>query len=285
MVDRANLMTKEWAFPATLASMGLGRLTQGALLVQPEASETAESGPWRVFGSYALVWVLGGRGHYRDANGEDRPVQAGDLITVWPTLGHRYGPVDGGWIQMFVVFDGPVFEMWDRSGLLQPGRPVIRLGRSPGYWRDRLTWVIEGEGDGDAPLGQVCRLQLLLSELHQSTRPSETDAQDDAGGWLVEAKALLSAGLSETSSPEAVADALHFSYSTFRRRFAQWTGLSPHRYRVAATIDRARRLMAEGDLNDQQIADELGFSDPQHFSKRFKQFVGRTPRQYRASLR
>jgi hypothetical protein len=42
----------------------------------------------RIYGSYAIVYLLAGSGHYRDANGNARAVAAGDLIWVYPDLGH-----------------------------------------------------------------------------------------------------------------------------------------------------------------------------------------------------
>jgi hypothetical protein len=67
----------------------------------------------RIYGSYALVYLLAGSGHYRDANGNARAVAAGDLIWVYPDLGHEYGPWKGErWDEFFVVFDGPIFDLW-----------------------------------------------------------------------------------------------------------------------------------------------------------------------------
>jgi AraC-like protein len=46
-------------------------------------------------------------------NGNAQAVAAGDLIWVYPDLGHEYGPWKGErWDEFFVVFDGPIFDLW-----------------------------------------------------------------------------------------------------------------------------------------------------------------------------
>lgn len=42
--------------------------------------------------------------------------------------------------------------------------------------------------------------------------------------------------------------------------------------------------MQQTDLSDKQIAAELGFCDEFHFSRRFKQITGRSPRAFRSGL-
>ena len=47
----------------------------------------------RVFGQWALVYLVAGTGRYHDARGTDIPLRAGDVILVFPELAHSYGPV------------------------------------------------------------------------------------------------------------------------------------------------------------------------------------------------
>jgi AraC-like DNA-binding protein len=43
-------------------------------------------------------------------------------------------------------------------------------------------------------------------------------------------------------------------------------------------------MMQQTEMRDQNVADALGFCDPQYFSRLFKQVVGSAPREYRKSL-
>ena len=62
------------------------------------------------------------------------------------------------------------------------------------------------------------------------------------------------------------------------------TGDSPTRIIQHFLIDRAKSLMI-GGLSVSQVADELGFEYPQHFTRYFKKHEGLTPSKYVASMR
>lgn len=62
------------------------------------------------------------------------------------------------------------------------------------------------------------------------------------------------------------------------------TGDSPTRVIQHFLIDRAKSLMI-GGMSVSQVADELGFEYPQHFTRYFKKHEGLTPSKYVASIR
>jgi AraC-like DNA-binding protein len=99
--------------------------------------------------------------------------------------------------------------------------------------------------------------------------------------WLAEAKAMLDVDLEIKIAPKTVARNLDMSYETFRKGFQKQFGVSPGLYRTQRRISVARRLLKLTTMTQQQIAEHLGFSDEFHFSKRFKQIEGVTPREYR----
>ena len=43
-------------------------------------------------------------------------------------------------------------------------------------------------------------------------------------------------------------------------------------------------LMTERNLNNKEIAETLGFYDEFHFSRRFHQITGQSPRQFRRAM-
>jgi AraC-like DNA-binding protein len=66
--------------------------------------------------------------------------------------------------------------------------------------------------------------------------------------------------------------------------FAREVGMPLHVYAETIRTRRARSLL-KGDLPISQIALQLGYADQSHFTRRFKQFQGVTPGQYRDSAR
>jgi AraC-like DNA-binding protein len=235
--------------------------------------------PMRVFGQYALVYLVEGAGRYADANGVRLDVSPGDLLTVFPDLPHTYGPGPGQrWSEFYVAFVGPVFDLWRRQGLLDPARPRRRL-EPIDYWLRQLERVIE-PADG---LSRACRVQQFLADTIEHTRQLTTASHETA--WLADARRLLTPTEdSPPPRPEAVAEMLGMSYEVFRKKFAQFAGVPPAKFRDAGLIDLATRLLHDRALPLKQIARRCGFYDEFHFSRRFKQKVGLSPSEFRERL-
>ena len=53
------------------------------------------------------------------------------------------------------------------------------------------------------------------------------------------------------------------------------------KYVTAARLDKAKRLLKSTDESVAQVAEETGFHDLYHFSKRFKAHTGYSPSDFR----
>ncbi|WP_262488124.1 helix-turn-helix domain-containing protein [Chitinophaga ginsengisegetis] len=60
------------------------------------------------------------------------------------------------------------------------------------------------------------------------------------------------------------------------------TGTSAQDYIQAKVIDIAKERIFDNSKSISQVAYELGFRYPQHFTRLFKQRVGTTPNEYRS---
>ena len=74
---------------------------------------------------------------------------------------------------------------------------------------------------------------------------------------------------------------LHLSASYFGDLIKKETGKTAQEYIQAKVIDLAKERMFDSDKSVSQVAYELGFKYPQHFTRLFKQRVGMTPNEYR----
>jgi len=235
--------------------------------------------PLRVYGRYALVYMVEGEGYFVEKGGAPLTIRPGDLMFVFPEIPHSYGPNPGKqWNEYYVVFEGPVFDVWRSRGLLDPKRPRMNL-QPVNYWRRRLEAVVE-QGTS---LSVTCRLQQFLADALEHADAGAAKASDQA--WLAEAKQWLDATVTDPPlRAEDVAERLGVSYELFRKRFAKLTGLPPAKYRDARLIDLASRLLNDRSLPLKQIADRCGFCDEFHFSRRFKQKIGFSPSEFRQRL-
>ncbi|MHB1156819.1 MAG: helix-turn-helix domain-containing protein [Phycisphaerales bacterium] len=275
MTDRTRIVARSTNLSA------LGGVTQSGLIA---ASRGIPFDNLRVLGQYALVYLLDGAGRYIDARGTDRPVNPGDLILVFPDLAHAYGPApDQHWREFYLVFRGPLFDLWRSTNLLNEHQPILHL-EPIDHWLARFESVLSGsrQPGWSPPLLEVTRLQQVLAEV--LVGGSKSAIPNDDLRWASRACALLEADLSPSVDLHRVAGQLKINYESFRRRFTRIVGLPPARYRASRLIDRACELMQTSDMTDKQIAYSLGFCDEFHFSRRFKQILGSSPRNYRATL-
>ncbi len=257
-----------------------GRITQVGLI--RNSSGPAGQGPMRVLDSYALVYSIDGAAVYRDAATGPRAIGPGDVILIFPDQPHMYGPPPGGrWSEFFLVFDGPVFDLWRAQGVLDPARPVFRC-EPVDRWLPRLEAIPDAPRRPGASLREVCRMQDVLASMLDAATPGTGEAGERR--FISRACALLESDLGRELDLPDLARQLGTSYESFRKRFTAAMGTPPARWRVARILERACELMHRGGLSDKQIADRLGFYDEPHFSRKFKQVIGVSPRRFRRTL-
>ncbi|HZB11482.1 MAG TPA: helix-turn-helix transcriptional regulator [Chryseolinea sp.] len=80
------------------------------------------------------------------------------------------------------------------------------------------------------------------------------------------------------------ASELNLSPNYFGDLIKKETGKSAHEYIQLKLIDVAKEKIFDANKSVSEIAYELGFKYPQHFTRVFKQHVGVTPVEYRSSI-
>ena len=91
----------------------------------------------------------------------------------------------------------------------------------------------------------------------------------------------MEAHLAENLSVHDLAQVAGVSKFHFNRLFKQSTQHTPYQFFLQRRLERAKHLLDYDDLTISQISYQLGFNDQSHFSKRFKEAYGLTPRCYR----
>jgi AraC family transcriptional regulator len=78
-----------------------------------------------------------------------------------------------------------------------------------------------------------------------------------------------------------LADELALSEFHFARMFRASVGEAPHRWIMRRRLDRARSLLAQGQLPLETVAAESGFSHASHLIRRLRAELGIAPGAYR----
>lgn len=70
-------------------------------------------------------------------------------------------------------------------------------------------------------------------------------------------------------------------YGSLSKLFSEVTGTTIEKYHIAQKIERAKELLAYGELSLNEIADLLGYSSAAYLSAQFKSVTGLTPSHFR----
>ena len=77
------------------------------------------------------------------------------------------------------------------------------------------------------------------------------------------------------------ADMCNMSKYHFVHTFKKHTGQSPMQYKNSIAMEQAKYFLAHSDMTIGEIAEATGISDSMYFSKKFRNYAGCSPREYR----
>ena len=77
---------------------------------------------------------------------------------------------------------------------------------------------------------------------------------------------------------------MHVSRSTLFRKLKSLTGMSPQEFMRTQRLEKAVNLLEQGPLRISDVAYQVGFSDPNYFSKCFRKCFGTSPSSFVAEV-
>lgn len=128
----------------------------------------------------------------------------------------------------------------------------------------------------------TCLVELLrhLAKGHADAPPWLTALEDRRLGRAID---RILADVAAHHTVESLADAAAMSRSAFAEKFTETFGRPPMSLVHYIRMQRADRLLREGELPIEQVAQRVGFSSRSHFSRVFKEHYGISPAAQRAA--
>lgn len=278
MVDLPQAFDTDWNGRPT----PLGRLGVSGAWIQTRGTGFAHM---RRLDHYAMVLLIDGTGRYRDEDGRDEALSAGDVLVVVPGLGHQYGSGPGErWSEVFFTFSGRAFDDWSASGGLRPGRIRPDAGQLS-FWMGRWLEIARATPfDLFEQVELLGRIHLLICDLCSEAEDGSLGA--DADARLARSRHELAVWPVERPVDwELLARQAGYTYHAWRRSFRKAVGLSPGAYRRQVLMERAASLLERSTISNAELAERTGCCDAYHFSKLFKAVHGVSPRDYRLNRR
>jgi two-component system response regulator YesN len=122
------------------------------------------------------------------------------------------------------------------------------------------------------------RLEATLLAREQKVVPRR---ENDAAALAESVRIYLQENYDKAVDFSALADSLAVSAPYLSKLFHEQTGVSPSRYLTDCRMHQARKLLMDTRLTVREIAIRVGYPDPFHFSRAFKNAVGVSPAQFR----
>ncbi|MEV0977009.1 AraC family transcriptional regulator [Streptomyces sp. NPDC049915] len=124
------------------------------------------------------------------------------------------------------------------------------------------------------------RLTLVAERLRAHLRPRlETEARRPDPVLARRLRELLDARVPEGITLEEASRVVQAHPAHLVRAFSGAYGIAPHQYLTSRRVERARRLLLEGQPAS-AVAATAGFYDQAHLTRQFRKLVGVTPGKY-----
>lgn len=104
---------------------------------------------------------------------------------------------------------------------------------------------------------------------------------DGRNNTIKKIESIVNEEYSQPLSMKYIADKMYLNHIYLGQIFKKETGISLNDYINKVRINKAKKLLKESNAMVYEIADQVGFSDPQYFSTVFKKIVGVSPKDYR----
>ncbi|WP_418698703.1 AraC family transcriptional regulator [Bacteroides sp.] len=236
----------------------------------------------RTLGEYILLFIANGRGAFSSGKQKKIQLATGSMLLLFPGEWHNYEPDPSvGWDEYWIGFRGDTMDALVQNAFFSKQKKVFNVGPSLEMiqlFRMAISVAVEQKAGFQQILGGITN--LLLGMTHSLDKSRYFD-QSQPMRLINKAKFIMSENFYTNIAMEEIAGRICMSYSSFRRNFKQYTGLSPHQYLQEIRIQKSKELLAATDLTCQEIAYKTGYESPVHFSIIFKKKTGLTPVKYR----
>jgi AraC family L-rhamnose operon transcriptional activator RhaR len=241
-----------------------------------------------------LAFVLAGSGAHVSRGG-DSDLREGSVVLVRPGQWHGYRECSD--LDVFNLYLGPELAHHELSWLfdfpalarffLQGGQ--LRTELSSESRSQVASWLEDLGGRTPQKVSASSIISLGLASCVLG-KVAEIAASDDAPAQPLsqpvrDALSAMYADLAHSWTIAELARLTNISSSHLQHSFTAQVGSPPMSWLAGVRAERAAMLLIQTDLTTTEIGRQVGWSDGNYASRRFRQAYGTSPRQYRVKFR
>jgi len=227
--------------------------------------------PWLV-----VELVVRGEGGL-EMEGRKYALRPGSVFCYGPNTSHRItSDPEKPYLKYFVGFTGPEAQRVTSRGALRVGE--ARQAVYPHELQDILDRVIAEGNRGSPGAAAIANdyLRIFLLKLDECTAGTAGEFSRALDSYL-RAKTFLEENFLKLRRTEEAAHELGMAPETLCRLFQHYSRTTPHQFVLRLRINLAVDLLLGTSLLVKQVAEQVGFEDPFHFSRTFKKLQGVSP--------
>lgn len=236
----------------------------------------------RRLSDYQIIYITKGRGVFESELSGSQVVNTGDVFILFPGLWHRFKPDETtGWQEYWVEFNGELAKHFQLRKYLNPEQPLLTVG-IVGELAEcylKIMELVKEEKPGFQYIASGMLIQLL-GQLIVTIRYQPFEGKK-IEGQIKQAKLRMLERIGTDVSQEELAGNIGLGYSLYRKKFKEYTGLSPAQYHIQLRINTAKELLVTTDLSLKEVSMRLGFEYVDYFFRLFKKKTGHSPSDYR----
>lgn len=265
--------------PSNASLSGMARMLRcrqaGDIVVTHKAYTHDFTQSWHEHEAGSIDFVLAGGGVGTYA-GREVISSPGTVEFFREEVRHRFASHGTGIRSMHVVL--PAAMLREIDGLRHIAVEELRHSRALSLATRLLAELMRPDASSDLQIESIAH--AMIDEVAGVlARPIAR------AGWLGQARDLLHAKHSEPLTLSELAKHVDIDRAHLARTFKKRVGLSVGEYHRRLRLERAARLIAQGDEPLSRIARRCGFSDQSHLTRLFGAHIGASPSAYRAALR
>lgn len=223
---------------------------------------------------FSIGLIISGKGKFCTENAETVHVEPGDIIVV-PTsaryISHWSGTPDILYISFHFIFE----KRFDN---------VVKIQKLAGFkpLKSDFEFAYDNFSFSAQSFKMLSIFYNILNEVFpkiemKSKKPMSTSVKNAIDYIIFRYTRKIK--ISELSK------AVNLSPSRLFTVFKKETGLTPIEYKNRICIKNAEKMLLTTDLSIEEISEKLGFNSSSYFRRTFKNFTGKSPKDYKNSIK
>lgn len=241
---------------------------------------------------YFFIFVYGGSLTHK-VDLKDFTISNGQVLFVLPNQIHTLPKRKNGFQYFKIVFDETCLSFLPQpfSFLLNPLNTQTISFDNDSKQRVKLLFEIlykishAGKGQRDAEI-ILAHLNSMLTEFNHAYFKNVAKANEADKKLLkyIQFKALVERHLTAQHSIYTIADNLSVTTNYLYNIVREFSGVSPKEFVTNRLLLEAQRKLFYSETTIKELAYELGFNDPDYFSKLFKKRTGKSVTEFMESI-